>query len=105
MKKLLIILCLLFLMIDLADEGHVYVIKLVAPQSSSSLVAAEQPAPGNKGKAFTCKTNLKAPLLPALLLKISAPPHLQVLATRIPHPGELVLSSHLCSSGGLPWLS
>ena len=103
MKRLLIILSVLFLMIDLADDGYVYAVKLVAPQSSSSLVAAHQQAYNKNGKASAGKGNFEAALPQTHPLDILTPSLFQLLAAEVPHPFKIIHSGHLCGSGGLPW--
>ncbi len=103
MKKLLIFLILLFLLIDLADDGYAYTVKLVAPQTSSSLIAAYQQAPNKNSKAFPVGGNIETTLPGGHLLNALTSFHFQLLPDEVPHYYKIIQCNYQCSSGGLPW--
>jgi hypothetical protein len=99
MKRLLIILGLLCLLFDLADDGCVGKVKLVAPQCPA--VSCQQQADDKLGDAFPGKTAAVA-LLTACLLDANGWFHHQPVAEEVPHPNKIMYCCHYFSSGGLP---
>ena len=93
MKRLLIILGLLALLLDLADDGSVGKAKLVAPQDSSGIVELQ----GNSPEDFTA-----AALHPAYQADLSGRFQYQPVAVTAFHPCKTVYSCSFFSSGGIP---
>ncbi len=99
MKKLLIILGLICLLLDLADDGCIGQGKYIAPKSAST--SALQLCVDELPDTFAGKATAVA-LLTARLVDTNGWLHNRPAAKEVPHPNKIVYCSHFFSSGGIP---
>ncbi len=99
MKRLIIILGLLGLLFDVADDGFFGQVKNVAPQNAS--VSAQQQADDELSNTCHGKVAVVSPL-PAYLVDLRGDFHYRPVAVEVIHPCKIIYSCHFCSSGGMP---
>ncbi len=102
MKKLILFLWVLILLLNAASDGFIGTYKSVAPDSPLAAVAANHRGDQQPSRAEFGRRILAVVLLVTYLLRMSRYSLCQSVAADVPHPGKITLSSHLCSSGGLP---
>lgn len=102
MKRLIIFLGVLILLLAAAGDGFVGNYKSVAPDYLLTSVAANHRGDLRPSKSEFGRRILTVALLVTYLLEMSRHSPYQSETAEVPHPGKITLSSHLCSSGGLP---
>ena len=99
MKRLCIILGLLCLLVDLADDDFIGQVKNVAPQGAS--VSAQQQADDDLSNAFYGNATVVT-LLATYLEDLGGDFHYRPGAVEVSRPCRRVYFGHFCSSGGIP---
>jgi hypothetical protein len=96
MKRLIFFICVLFLLLDLADDGCLGKVKFVAPQSPGKYleVSAKHYGP----EAFDCHPEI----LPGDVRLTFPQSRGQPTKPLVPQSGKIVFVFHLSSAGGLP---
>jgi len=102
MKRLIIVLGVLILLLDAADDGFIGNHKSVAPDHLLTAIATNHQGHREPIKMVLGQRNLTVAPLVTYLLQMTRHCHYQSAEVPYPYPGKITLCSHLCSSGGLP---
>ncbi len=102
MKRLIIVLGVLILLLDAAEDGFVGGHKFVTPDCLLTSVAANFRSVQQASSGVIGQRNLIADPHVEHLLQMPRRSHRQSGTAEVAHPGKITLYSHLCSSGGLP---
>jgi hypothetical protein len=97
MKRLLILLCALCLLLDLADDGFLGKVPIIPPHSPVNSLSFHSQAPDSDQVDFYRKGNL------ADLPEITGQFSFQQAALGVQPPRKIIVTPHLASAGGLPW--
>jgi len=102
MKRLILFLWVLILLFYAAGDGFIDNYKSGAPDYLLTSVAANHRVDQQLRKSEFGRRILTVALLVTYSLQMSRHSPYQSVTSEVPHPGKLILCSHLGSSGGLP---
>jgi hypothetical protein len=96
MKRLVLLICILVLMCDLSDDGHLGKAKFVVPDSP--VQSLETSADLYGAAKLVCHHGLPGAGIQPFSLPSYAPP----ISPVVQHPRKTIVNAHRSSAGGLP---